>query len=62
MDEGYDFANPTFDEDDYDDIDDKLPMVPNETDQPIILSQSGTIDDLTVNSEELQLKPRKKTC
>ena len=30
MDEGYDFENPTFDEDNYDDIDDRLPMVPNE--------------------------------
>ena len=48
MAEGDDFENPTFDEDDYDDeIDDKLPMVPGEPDQRIILNQSGTIDDVT---------------
>ena len=47
MAEGYDFENPTFDEDDYDnDIDDRLLMVPDETDQRIILNQSGVIDDL----------------
>ena len=61
MAEGDEFENPTFDEDDYDDdIDDRLPMVPNETDQRILLNQSGAIDDLRVNSENLQLKPRKK--
>ena len=47
MAEGDEFENPTFDEDDYDDdIDDRLPMVPNETDQRILLNQSGAIDDL----------------
>ena len=47
MAEGYDFENPTFDADDYDDdSDNRLPMVLNETDQPIILNQSGAIDDL----------------
>ena len=36
MAEGDEFENPTFDEDDYDDdIDDRLPMVPDETDQRI---------------------------
>ena len=60
MAEGDEFDNPTFDEDDYDDdIDDRLPMVPNETDQRVLLNQSGAIDDLRVNSESLQLKPRK---
>ena len=40
MAEGDEFENPTFDEDDYDDdIDDRLPMVPNETDQRILLNQ-----------------------
>ena len=39
---GFDFENPTFDKDDYDkDIDDILPMVPDETDQRIISNQSG---------------------
>ena len=38
---GFDFENPTFDEDDYDeDIDNILPMVPDETDQRIISNQS----------------------
>ena len=61
MAEGDEFENPTFDEDDYDDdIDDRLPMVPNETDQRILLNQSGAIDDLRDDSENLQLKPRKK--
>ena len=46
MDEGYDFENPTFDEDDYDDIDDRLPMVSDETDQRIILNLGGAIDYL----------------
>ena len=47
MAEGDEYENPTFDEDDFDDdIDDRLPMVPNETDQRILLNQSGAIDDL----------------
>ena len=47
MAEGDEFGNPTFDEDDYDDdIDERLPMVLNETDQRILLNQSGAIDDL----------------
>ena len=63
MAEGDEFDNPTFDEDDYDDdIDDRLPMVPNETDQRILLNQSGAIDDLRGELRKLQLKPRKKTC
>ena len=46
MDDGDEFENPTFDEDEYDDdIDDRLPMVPNETDQRILLNQSGAIDN-----------------
>ena len=39
------FENPTIGEDD--DIDDRLPMVPPETDQRILLNQSGAMDDLT---------------
>ena len=63
MAEGGEFENPTFDEDDYDDdIDDRLPMVPNETDQRILLNQSGAIDDLRAELRKLLLKPRKKTC
>ena len=63
MAEGDEFENPTFDEDDYDDdIDDRLPMVPNETDQRILLNQSGAIDDLRGELRKLLLKPRKKTC
>ena len=46
MDEGYDFENQTFDEDDNDDIDDRLPMVPDKTDQRIVLNQNEAIDDL----------------
>ena len=46
MAEGDEYENPTFDKDDYDDIEDRLPMVPNETDQQILLNQSGAIDDL----------------
>ena len=47
MAEGDKFENPTFDEDNYDDdIDDRLPMVPNETEQRMLLNQSGAIDDL----------------
>ena len=47
MAKGNDFENPTFEEDDYDDnIDDRLPMVPDETDQRIILNQIGAMDDV----------------
>ena len=40
---GYDFGNPEFDRDDYDDdgdIDDKLPMMPDDDTQRIALNQS----------------------
>ena len=44
MAEGEKFENPTFDEDDHDcDIDDRLPIVPPETDQRILLNQSGQL-------------------
>ena len=45
---GFDFENPTFDRDDYDDddIDDRLPMVPDEDTQQIALNQSDHIAEL----------------
>ena len=44
MAEGDEFEYPTFDEDDYDDdIVDRLPMVPPETDQRSLLNQSGQL-------------------
>ena len=58
--EGYDFENPTFDEDDYDDTDDRLPMVPDETDQRIILNQSGAIDDLRGELRKSAIEAKKK--
>ena len=61
MAEGYEFENPTFDEDDYDDdIDDRLPMVPNETDQRILLNQSGAIDDLRGELRKSTVEAQKK--
>ena len=60
MAEGYEFENPTFNEDYYDGIDDKLPMVPNETDQRIILNQSGTIDDLRGELRKSAVEAQKK--
>ena len=61
MAEGDEFENPTFDEDDYDDdIDDRLPMVPNETDQRILLNQSGAIDDLRGELRKSAVEARKK--
>ena len=60
MDEGYDFENPTFDKDDYDDIDDRLPMVPDEADQRIILNQSGAIDDLKSELRKSAVEAQKK--
>ena len=61
MAEGDEFENPTFDEDDYDDdIDDRLPMVPNETDQRILLNQSGAIDDLRGELRKSAVEAQKK--
>ena len=62
MDEGgFDFENPTFDEDNYDeDIDDILPMVPDETDQRIISNQSGAIDDLRGELRKSAVEAQKK--
>ena len=62
MAEGEDFENPTFDEDDDDDINDRLPMVLNETDQLIILNQSGTINDLRGELRKTAVEAQKKTC
>ena len=64
MAEGDEFENPTFDEDDYDDdIDDRLPMVPDETDQRILLNQSGAIDDLRGELRKSAVEAqKKKTC
>ena len=62
MAEGYDFENPTLEEDDYDDdVDDRLPMVPDETDQRIILNQSGAIDDLRGELRKSAVEAQKKT-
>ena len=58
---GFDFENPTFDKDDYDDdIDDILPMVPDETDQRIISNQSGAIDDLRGELRKSAVEAQKK--
>ena len=61
MAEGDEFENPTFDEDDYDDdIDDRLPMVPNETDQRILLNQIGAVDDLRREIRKSAVEAQKK--
>ena len=61
MAEGDEYENPTFNEDDYDDdIDDRLPMVPNETDQRILLNQSGAIDDLRGELRKSAVEAQKK--
>ena len=61
MAEGDEFENPTFDEDDYDDdIDDRLPMVPNETYQRILLNQSWAIDDLRGELRKSAVEAQKK--
>ena len=59
---GYDFENPEFDRDYYDDddIDDKLPMVPEESTQTIISNQSKTLEDLRGELRESALKDRKR--
>ena len=60
---GYDFENPTFDRDDYnndDDINDRLPMVPDEDIQRIALNQSGSIEDLRGELRESALAGQKK--
>ena len=59
--DGYDFGSPEFDRDDYDgDIDDKLPMVPDDDTQRIASNQSCHIIILGGNSESLLLKVRNK--
>ena len=61
MAKGDEFENPTFDEHDYvDDIDDRLPMVPPETDQRILLNQSGAIDDLRGELRKSAVEAQKK--
>ena len=61
MTEGDEIENPTFDEDNYDDdIDDRLPMVPNETDQRILLNQSEAIDDLRGELRKTAVEAQKK--
>ena len=61
MAEGDEFENPTFDEGDYDDdIEDRLPMVPNETNQRILLNQSGAIDDLRGELRKSAVEAQKK--
>ena len=60
MDKGNNFENPTFDVYDYDDIDDRLPMVPDESDQQIILNQSGAIDDLRGELRKSAVEAQKK--
>ena len=45
--DGFDeFENPAFDKDDYDDIDERMPMVPDDVDQRIISNQNDSIADL----------------
>ena len=62
MAEGDEFENPIIDEDDYDDdIDDRLPMVPNETDQRILLKQNGAINDLRSELRKSAVEAQKKT-
>ena len=60
MAEGFDFENPTFDDDYDDDIDDRLPMVPDEDDQRIILNPSGAIDDLRGELRKTAVEAQKK--
>ena len=61
MAEGNDFENPTLEEDDYDDdVDDRLPMVPDETDQRIIFNQSRAIDDLRGELRKSAVEAQKK--
>ena len=62
MAEGFEFVNPEFnpefDRDDYDDIDDKLPMVPEDDYQRIILNQSSQISDLKIKYQGLFFLPK----
>ena len=60
---GYDFENPEFDRDDFDDdgdIDDKLPMVPVYDTQRITLNQSSRIADLRRQLRESALECQKQ--
>ena len=61
---GYDFGNPEFDRRDYDDddgdIDDKLPMVPDDGTQRIALNQSSHIANLRGKIRNSALKGQNK--
>ena len=61
---GYDFENPEFDRGDYDkdtdDLDDKLPMVPDEPTQRMALNQSQTLEDLRGELRKSCLKDQNK--
>ena len=60
MAEGFDFENPTFDDDYNDAIGDRLPMVPDEDDQRIILNPSGAIYDLRGELRQTAVEAQKK--
>ena len=61
---GYDFENIEFDREDYDkdkdDLDDKLPMVPDEPTQRMALNQSQTLEDLSGELRKSCLKDQKQ--
>ena len=58
---GYEFENPEFDRDDYaDDIDDNLPMVPNEEVQRILTNGNKLIEQLRGELRESELEDRKR--
>ena len=53
------FENPAFDKDDYDDdIDERMPMVPDDVDQRIISNQNDSIAE--GNSNRILLTARNK--
>ena len=60
---GYDFENPTFDEGEFDrdvDIDDRLPMVPDEDIRRISMNQSDALADLRGQLRESALENQKQ--
>ena len=59
---GFDFENPEFDPefDDYVDIDDRLPMVPDDDVQRVILNQSDQISDLRGQLRESAIQDQKE--
>ena len=60
---GFEFENPEFDPvlDDYDDIDDKLPTVPD-YDQRFILNQNDQISNLKEQLKQTALQGQRTTC